>query len=358
MRCTERARRKRALYDLRAGARSQVYGGAGCGVARVWEVVQATRGEVMTSGGQPILAVFHSSSGGRTASAKEVWGGDLPYLASVVVEGEEASPDTLWQIEVSAAELAELARGLGTTLGALRDAAVVERSPSGRVRRLRLRGDAGSVTVPARALRAGLGTMRLRSTLFDLRSTPTGLLFVGSGFGHGVGMSQWGALALARAGASYREILAHFYQGVRLERLDEAPSVAQARSASSGDAASRYDPARAEEGRVSGVLLQAGPPAGPDFGFFVMMGLILLIMYFFIMRPQQRQRREHGQMLKALSKGDEVVTTGGLQGTITGDTEDVLTLEIARLKSGERVRVKVARARVESRLRASGGEDQ
>jgi preprotein translocase subunit YajC len=84
--------------------------------------------------------------------------------------------------------------------------------------------------------------------------------------------------------------------------------------------------------------------------------LIFLIFYFLLIRPQQRQQKEREAMLKALERGDEVVTAGGVHGVITGIAEDVLTVEIAHLK-GERVRVKVDRARIERRKKkAEGGE--
>ena len=84
------------------------------------------------------------------------------------------------------------------------------------------------------------------------------------------------------------------------------------------------------------------------------MGAIFLIFYFLLIRPQQKRQREHDTMLKALEKGDSVVTAGGIHGTVVGVTDDPLTVEIAALK-GERVRVKVARAKIDSRVKR--GED-
>ena len=78
------------------------------------------------------------------------------------------------------------------------------------------------------------------------------------------------------------------------------------------------------------------------------------VFYFLLIRPQQKRQREHDTMLKALEKGDSVVTAGGIHGTVVGVTDDTLTVEIAALK-GERVRVKVARAKIESRTKK--GED-
>ena len=92
--------------------------------------------------------------------------------------------------------------------------------------------------------------------------------------------------------------------------------------------------------------LQAAEPS--PFSMLVPMGAIFLIFYFLLIRPQQKRQREHEEMLKAVEKGDEVVTAGGLHGKVVGTTDDTLTLEIAALK-GERVRVKVARSKIDSR---------
>lgn len=102
------------------------------------------------------------------------------------------------------------------------------------------------------------------------------------------------------------------------------------------------------------VLLQADSPGGGLISFMPFI-LIFLIFYFLLIRPQQKRQREQEQMLASIEKGDAVVTAGGMHGKVTGVTEDVLTLEIAALK-GERVRVKVARAKIESVKKEKGEE--
>ena len=107
---------------------------------------------------------------------------------------------------------------------------------------------------------------------------------------------------------------------------------------------------------LSAVILQAGEqPTGSPLGPFIPIAAIFLIFYFLLIRPQQKRTKEQQAMLKAIVKGDEVVTTGGLHGKVTGVTDDVLTLEIAAVK-GERVRVKVARNRVESMTKKKGDD--
>ena len=94
---------------------------------------------------------------------------------------------------------------------------------------------------------------------------------------------------------------------------------------------------------LAGMLLQA--EAAPfDPSFFLMMGSVFLIFYLLVLRPESTKLKQHEAAIKAAQKGDQVVTSGGIQGLITGSTDDIVTLEIAALKSGERVRIKVQRS--------------
>jgi len=213
----ERQRRLGRAWHVRAGTRSQVYEGVEAETPAAWKAVRDTRGEFLSFDGEPILAVYHSASGGRTASAEEVWGRPLPYLVSVEVDGEEQSPDTYWRAQVSRGALEQALETLGRSVGRVQRIEVSQRTASGRVSRVRLNGSRGVAEVSARRLRRTLGNGRLRSTFFEVRPADGGFAFVGSGYGHGVGMSQWGGQAMARRGADYHEILEKFYPGAELE---------------------------------------------------------------------------------------------------------------------------------------------
>lgn len=104
------------------------------------------------------------------------------------------------------------------------------------------------------------------------------------------------------------------------------------------------------------VPLQAQPEGSP-FGAFVPIILITMIFYFLLIRPQQKKQKQLEAMIKTIDKGDNVVTSGGLHGKVTGVTDDVLTLDIGGVK-GERVKVKVARARIEQVDAASKRGDE
>lgn len=212
--------RKRQSYswDVRATIASQVYQGIVTETDETLSATRATRGEVLTYDGKPILAVFHSTAGGRTATAGEVWGEDLPYLRVIEVEEEDDAPHTYWRTQFTSVDLTEVLDTAGIKVGDLSGLSVTRRTESGRVERLEVRGPGERLELRGARLRSLVSALGLRSTLFDVRATSDGFAFVGSGYGHGVGMSQWGARSLAERGESYQRILARFYPGTRLER--------------------------------------------------------------------------------------------------------------------------------------------
>jgi stage II sporulation protein D len=208
-------------FDLGADVLSQRYLGVRGESDSAWAAVRATTGVIIGYDGRPALAAFHSASGGRTASAREVWGEAIPYLKSVPVANEDDSPDTYWRVVISGQVLERALTQLGRGIGAVEDAKVVKRSASGRVGELRFRGNHGRATVTGRELRQVLGGTTIKSTVFEVRWRDGELIIAGSGNGHGVGMSQWAAQAMAEEGAGFADILGNFYPGTSLLRLEQ-----------------------------------------------------------------------------------------------------------------------------------------
>ena len=178
---------------------------------RAEQAVSETDGLVLTYDGKLIEATFFSCSGGKTERAADVWGGELAYLQSVDSPGEEAAPRFLGSVTVSAEQFCE-------TLLALDEAA--EFPPdhglwSGEITRT-AGGGVGTILLGGRCftgkqLRKAFG---LNSTDFELAVEDDSVTFRTRGFGHRVGMSQYGAQAMAQSGADFREILCHYYTGV------------------------------------------------------------------------------------------------------------------------------------------------
>ena len=181
---------------------------------KILDAVQDTRGQVMTWNGEPIQALFHSASGGRTEDAQAVWGTAFPYLTSVESEGEENEQHT---VRLTAKDLASRLNaafdGAGLTAETVKTQFVVRsRTQSGRADTVKV----GKVTATGKAVRAALDLSSANFTI-DWQGSVAVLTTVG--YGYGVGMSQVGANAMAQQGSTYRDILTHYYTGVTLADL-------------------------------------------------------------------------------------------------------------------------------------------
>lgn len=182
---------------------------------KVETAVKETDGQMALYGGVPILAVFHSSSAGLTRPAGQVWVNDLPYLQAVESpEAQDAIPNYYSRVEFTAEDFKAkfLAARPEADLSGSMDSWLknVVTDTAGSVDTLSV----GGVTVKGTELRTILG---LRSACFEWEVQDGRLIFFVTGYGHGVGMSQYGANAMAAAGADYREILTHYYTGVTVE---------------------------------------------------------------------------------------------------------------------------------------------
>ena len=204
-----------APFDVEGSVLSQRYA-TGPVHERVRDAVRSTRGEFLAFEGEPILAAFHTTAGGQTAASEEVWGESLPYLKRVDSPDEE-SPEYFWSYQIEMEELRRALAEAGVPTDSDGGVRVLERTPSGRVARVEVAG----AELSGRELRQLLGLGAFRSTLFEVRVHGDQVRFLGSGAGHGVGLSQWGAREMARQGRTYREILTHYFRGTRVRSLQD-----------------------------------------------------------------------------------------------------------------------------------------
>ena len=183
------------------------------------DIATRTSGRVLVYASSLVEAVFHADCGGHTAASEDVWRTARPYLAA---RRDDAGPHRQWQSALArdAVERALNADRRTRLPGPLRDIAVADRDRSGRARRVRITAGArGAEPVEVAgdvfraALTAALGIQALPSTRFDLSRAGSGWRVTGTGFGHGVGLCQTGALARARTGSSAGEILSFYYPG-------------------------------------------------------------------------------------------------------------------------------------------------
>ena len=242
---------KNKLFDVHSTETSQVYLGLEAETTKTNKAVRSTSHLALFYQNKLINAVFHSSSGGITENSGQVWKYQLPYLISVV-DYDQNSTKYRWSNKFTSAELNKIFYDLG----GLNSIQITQKSNSDRVLKIRLHGPNGIKNISGKSLRDKL---QLLSTKFEVNlkfnkidkdnsskkkynninqfklnfadkisnnsvpyplpgiPTESFLLVKGYGAGHGVGMSQWGAKTMAERGASFREILKHYYTGVQIK---------------------------------------------------------------------------------------------------------------------------------------------
>jgi SpoIID/LytB domain protein len=249
-------------FDVCSSTHCQVYGGATAELDRqdVRRAVESTRGEALFWSGKPAPgAKYHACCGGVTESAGALWQFDVPYMVGVdcgalgpeaatrgaaAIRDEEAlraiiaTPNTgdfcygsngyRWKVEYTAGQLAAV---LAPVIGRFEHSesrvvqvAVVERTPRGSAVRVRVTTTEGEYVIAGEyAIRSALGgTVTIKSGVFVVDAEgdpPSTFVFSGAGYGHGVGMCQYGARGMARAGYNYRAILEHYYPGTTVENI-------------------------------------------------------------------------------------------------------------------------------------------
>jgi stage II sporulation protein D len=206
----QKQRNNSTNYDITSSVLHQVYKGANENT-RISYAVMHTEGEVLTYNGKVIEAFYHSTSGGMTEAAEEVFGKSYPYLTPVAGSCE-TSPYWIWERRIPAEELEKALNVSGITeirIGTL--------TSTKRIRTVEVTHGGGMLTVKAADLRKLLGWNRLPSTNFTLSLDGSTYVFDGHGYGHGVGLCQWSALEMARSGMNYRDILSYFYPGTVIQ---------------------------------------------------------------------------------------------------------------------------------------------
>jgi len=267
---------KHKSYDLEGDTRDQEYDGTANEDSRTRTAVDRTAGLVVTYGGAPIEALYSANAGGITENSETVFANALPYLRSVPSPGDEVAKDSSWghtswewTKEMSASQLRDYLQLRGLSVGTPTAIQLTAVSSTGRVIGATITGTAGSQPIGKDRARYYFG---LPSSLFTVKVTPTGanervdaanaarisaldllgarvvqtsfeilrdgsgnelglrvtgyvyalpatFVFTGKGFGHGVGMSQWGAQGMALGGSTYQQILAHYYSGTALSAV-------------------------------------------------------------------------------------------------------------------------------------------
>lgn len=180
--------------------------------SRISQAVEQTKGQIMVYDNEPILAVFHAESAGKTESAENVWQQQIPYLKSVDSSLDENAPDFEKSVSFTYDEFikrfynkyGDIALNSQSLPHQIK---ILSYTPAGYVQQIQI----GNRTFTGREVRE---TLSLRSSNFTVQSQNNTIIFTTKGYGHGAGMSQYGAQFMAKEGKTYQQILQHYYTGI------------------------------------------------------------------------------------------------------------------------------------------------
>jgi stage II sporulation protein D len=207
-------------YHIVASTTHQMYTGVVPPSSPLWAAVRDTAGQVLLWDGELFPAFYHSASGGYTEDPRTVFGArNMPALRAIRDEYSMGAPYFYWTLDLRLADLSEILRRNGLDVGSVTAIEIAERTPSLRVATLRIRGARGAVQLRGNDFRRMVGYETVRSTLFAVALDGGVARFSGRGYGHGVGMSQWGAKGMAEQGYTAERILEYYYPGTTLGSL-------------------------------------------------------------------------------------------------------------------------------------------
>lgn len=192
------------IFHLTSTQLSQTYKGANDDPL-VAKAVNATKGEIITYNGEPINALYHSTSGGLTEAPEEVFGTSYPYLKSIKTECT-SSPLYGWERRISKREMEKR-----LSLENIENIQILSRTKTGRAKKILIRCKNREEVLSSKRLRDLVGWKKLPSTWFSVVKKEDLFVFKGKGYGHGVGMCQWTSMEMALKGKNYKEILSTFY---------------------------------------------------------------------------------------------------------------------------------------------------
>lgn len=246
---------KKYGFDLDTTTTSQVYGGIAAEDQRTNRAVDDTNGELGYYNGEIASLFFHSESGGQTESSENTWGMTKPYLVGVNDSFSSNGSYATWTYTISKSKLEGILSRSGQSVGTIKQISIDERTENGRVKKLTIYGTSGNKSFTKESFRRLIGNTAIKSMYFDFADNtasprtlsndldaifadlsnllnkkssspiflPSGLIqvtssdpivIIGHGFGHGVGMSQFGANIMAKNGNNYQDIISYYFKGV------------------------------------------------------------------------------------------------------------------------------------------------
>ena len=209
-------------YDLTNDIYSQVYSGATSERWATTRAVKLTAGKVLTYKGDIFPAYYHATCGGHTENASNLWNVDLGCLRGVECGYCKDSPHYKWTKTIALNDLEKKLNDNGYKLGSIKKVTVLSRNDSGRIDKIEIKDDADvSCIITSKDFRQMIGPNDIRSTNFEPAISGDNLILKGIGWGHGVGMCQWGAKGQSDKGKSCEEILEFYYPESEITAIDK-----------------------------------------------------------------------------------------------------------------------------------------
>lgn len=212
-------------FDICTQTHCQVYGGLESEDERSNRAVEETKGEVLVYKGELAQTLFHASCGGHTENPNNVWNWENEppeYLEGRSDKFCKVSPHNDWKNRISADVIRARLSRAGYRVGAIKKIKISGEDGSGRAKFLKIYSRSGTTLVPASKFRMAVDTWLVKSTMFnDITRRGDDFEFSGRGWGHGVGLCQWGAKVMGDEGFDYREILRFYYPGADVEKWDD-----------------------------------------------------------------------------------------------------------------------------------------
>jgi len=209
-------------FDVTNDIYSQVYGGKTSERYRTNKAVEETKGKVLTFNNKIFSAYFHATCAGHTEDAKYLWNTDIAPLRGVVCNYCKESPHFNWQTVIPLKVIKQSLKKAGFDgYGDILAVEILGKDASGRITDLKIKTSKKDIVIPAKDFRISVSPNLVRSTNFSLNIEGNDAVLEGRGWGHGVGMCQWGAYFMAKTGHNYQGILAYYYPLSKLTTLKE-----------------------------------------------------------------------------------------------------------------------------------------
>ena len=208
-------------YDLESSVYSQVYGGRTSERGRTSKAVRLTQGKILTYKNKIFPTFYHATCAGHTEKASRLWKINLPPLRGRECQFCQRSPHFHWKKKVSLQDIEEALEKADFKVGLIKSIEIVDRDVSGRITDLEITSTRGRIKLSANHFRLAIGPNIIRSTNFKLEIKKRRGYFEGYGWGHGVGMCQWGSFFMAKRGFNAEQILGYYYPEGKIKEIEQ-----------------------------------------------------------------------------------------------------------------------------------------